>query len=112
MMDEEEIKIQNLIEHIRFGTQLKYDMKAYILALEGILDLYNKQKEINQYNDKEIKYLNCCIKSYGDNYIDKDKIKEKIKEVESGKENYTFEKLTSEDIRRTIITNLQELLGE
>lgn len=47
-----------------------------------------------------------------DDYISKDKIKEKIKEVENREENYTFDKLTSEDIRRTIITNLEELLGE
>lgn len=33
-MNEEEIKVQDLIEHIRFGTQLKYDMKSYILAIE------------------------------------------------------------------------------
>lgn len=33
-MSEEEIKIQDLIEHIRFGTQLKYDIKDYILAIE------------------------------------------------------------------------------
>lgn len=33
-LSEEEIKIQDLIEHIRFGTQLKYDMKSYILAIE------------------------------------------------------------------------------
>jgi hypothetical protein len=46
-------------------------------------------------------------------YIPKSVIKEKIEELESDNskfENYTFEKLTSRDIRRTIITNLQELL--
>ena len=32
-MNKEEI-IENLIEHIRFGTQLKYDMRSYILAIE------------------------------------------------------------------------------
>ncbi len=47
-----------------------------------------------------------------DNSISKDKIKEKIEEIKNSNENYTFEKLTSRDIRRTIITNLQELLGK
>ena len=44
-------------------------------------------------------------------FISVDKIKNKIEEVKSSKENHTFT-LTSEDIRRTIITNLQELLKE
>ena len=43
-------------------------------------------------------------------YIPKSVIKEKIEEIKNSNENYTFEKLTSEDIRRTVITNLQELL--
>ena len=42
---EEEIKIQDLIEHIRFGTELKYDIKAYIIAIENLLDSYKKLKE-------------------------------------------------------------------
>lgn len=33
-MSEFEIKIQDLIEYIRFGTQLKYDIKDYIVAIE------------------------------------------------------------------------------
>lgn len=40
----------------------------------------------------------------------KKKIKDKIEEIKNNKENYIFERLTSEDIKRTIITNLQELL--
>ena len=46
------------------------------------------------------------------NYVSKDKIRKLIKEVENRKENYTFYKLTSEDIRRTIVTNLEYLLEE
>lgn len=45
-------------------------------------------------------------------YVHKDKIKRKIEEVKNGNENYTFKDLTSEDIRRTIVTNLAELLEE
>lgn len=40
----------------------------------------------------------------------KEKIKDKIEKLKNNKENYIFEKLTSEDIKRTIITNLQKIL--
>ena len=57
-------------------------------------------------------FIDGFFEDFLNNYISKDKIREKIKEVENREENYTFDKLTSEDIRRTIITNLKELLGE
>ena len=44
----EEIKIQDLIEHIRFGTQLKYDIKDYIYSIETLLTAYEKEKEKNK----------------------------------------------------------------
>lgn len=44
----EEIKIQDLIEHIRFGTQLKYDIKDYIYSIETLLTAYEKEKEKNE----------------------------------------------------------------
>ena len=55
----EEIKIQDLIEHIRFGTQLKYDIKDYIYSIETLLTAYEKEKEKN----KEILEQNKDMKS-------------------------------------------------
>lgn len=42
---EEEIKVQDLIEHIRFGTQMKYDMKTYLIAIQ---DLIARNKELEE----------------------------------------------------------------
>lgn len=49
---------------------------------------------------------------FNNEWLNKSKIYNKIKEVEKSDENYTFEKLTSADIRRTITTNLKDLLEE
>ena len=50
----EEIKIQDLIEHIRFGTQLKYDIKDYIYSIETLLTAYEKEKEKNKELEKKL----------------------------------------------------------
>ena len=83
----------------------KYD-KPYLTRGElELVDRYGECKEIAEILLAEkIELPKECIR--------KDKIREKIKEVENGKEKYIFERLTSEDIRRTIITNLEELLEE
>ena len=89
MSEEEKIiedikEIINRCKECKFATCEQCEINwTQIKTIDGILDLYNKQKEINQYNDKEIKYLNCCIKSYEDNYISKDKIREKIEKLQS-----------------------------
>lgn len=79
----------------------KKQFNALNLAIKSI----NRVKELEQQYDK-------LSRHFIQNHVSKDKIKAKIEEVKNSKENYTFEKLTSEDIRRTIITNLQELLEE
>ena len=79
----------------------KKQFNALNLAIKSI----NRVKELEQQYDK-------LSSHFIQNHVSKDKIKAKIEEVKNSKENYTFEKLTSEDIRRTIITNLQELLEE
>lgn len=56
-MNEEEIKVQDFIEHIRFGTQLKYEMKTYMLAIERLLDLYKAEKEKNKKLKKSLLYM-------------------------------------------------------
>ena len=52
----EEIKIQDLIEHIRFGTQLKYDIKDYIYSIETLLTAYEREKEKNKNARERIEY--------------------------------------------------------
>lgn len=46
-----------------------------------------------------------------DDYIPKQKIKDKIKKLENNKEDFHFY-CSSEDIRTTVKTHLQELLEE
>lgn len=71
-MSEEEI-IKNINEQIQWS-----DHNTYKIALQGILDLYNKEKEKNASLQKEIKLMKSI--NINDNYIYKDKIREKIKE--------------------------------
>ena len=107
----EEAKIVlNLIE--KQQKELEEEKEANNETICQLIDEKEKLEEENRIfalEGKNIK-LEIYIK---DNYIKKSKIKDKIEELESDNskfENYTFEKLTSRDIRRTIITNLQELL--
>lgn len=58
-----------------------------------------------QIEEEQNKNVDFCSE-----WLHKSKIYNKIKEVEESKENYTFERLTSADIRKTIITNLKDLL--
>ena len=51
---EEDIKIQDLIEHIRFGTQLKYDMKTYLIAIENLITRYKELQK--QLEEKEMQH--------------------------------------------------------
>jgi hypothetical protein len=60
-----------------------------------------------QIEEEQNKNVDFCSE-----WLHKSKIYNKIKEVEDSKENYIFERLTSADIRRTIITNLKDLLEE
>lgn len=78
--------------------------------MQIILNLIEKQqKKIDELKKYEKYYEE--MEEVNKKFISVDKIKNKIEEVKSSKENHTFT-LTSEDIRRTIITNLQELLEE
>lgn len=110
-----------------------------IQAIENLIKGYRElEKEIDLnkdrivYKNKEIKRQEneICIlqnevffykKELGDyetllkkDYILKSKIKEKIEELDNAsvKEEYVFYKLSSEDIRRTIKTVLQELMED
>lgn len=71
--------------------------KAYSKGLQGLLDLYNKEKEKNK---EECNAITCeMIKQ---NYIHKDKIKNKMDEImsygfssaeERHKQNYAYDRL-------------------
>lgn len=101
-------KQQKEIEDLKFKYQARKDRtKVIIEKQQKEIEKLKSRKYILNAETNEIKEI-----PISDDYISKDKIKEKIKEVENREENYTFDKLTSEDIRRTIITNLEELLGE
>jgi len=86
-------------------------------SLKDILELVQEQEKEIEENKKYI--VNLTDEQYRKlvdvirNEINKkweDKIKAKIEEIQNRNENYIFDKLTSEDIKRTIITNLQSLL--
>ena len=109
---EKDIQILEKLEKV--FTELRKDdeeghSSAYELQwedIEAIENLINRVKELEN-ADLTVVYMDGF---YDGKKKIENKIKEKIEEVKDSKENYTFEKLTSEDIRRTIITNLQDLL--
>ena len=75
----EKIKIQDLIEHIRFGTQLKYDIKDYIYSIETLLTAY----EIKNFKIEE-KNIYLQFGEITEKKRWKDKIKAKIEELKDG----------------------------
>ena len=58
-------------------------------TIEGLLDLYNKEKEKNNSIESQ-RLRDMCYKNDG-NYISKDKIKEKIKQLEKEQEQNSKE---------------------
>lgn len=90
----------------KFDTFILYNIDNAIIVLNLIKKQQKKIDELKKYE----KYYEE-MEEVNKKFISVDKIKNKIEEVKSSKENHTFT-LTSEDIRRTIITNLQELLEE
>lgn len=113
------LMLQDLENLIKRNKELEENIKKYERANDYLLTLNHKYYEDNvillRKNGKvdiladniHFKYIDMV-----ENYIPKSKVIEKIEEVNNSKENYIFERLTSEDIRRTIVTNLQELLKE
>lgn len=112
-MSEEEkkaVEILNTFELRRKTKNYKEISLEDSQSVEIVLNLIEKQqKKIDELKKYEKYYEE--MEEVNKKFISVDKIKNKIEEVKSSKENYTFT-LTSEDIRRTIITNLQELLEE
>lgn len=98
-MSEEEIigKLKRIIKIAyskEFATfELTYQ---YVDAIQGLLDLYNKEKEKNKSIEAQ-RLRDMCYKTDG-NYISKDKIKEKIEEYEELVKD--FEEYWSKDPRQ------------
>ena len=124
-MNEEEIinKINEIIEYSKLSTDIGFaDQTDKINAIEGLLDLYEKEKEENKalydkgYKEGYVKGVqpqifdnweksNAKMIEIKSNYISKDKIEEKIEELYN--RDWIFN-----DVRDRIIEVLQELLEE
>ena len=103
---EEDIKmLENIVKIVNEGVKTS-NVTIGTRYIKSIEHLINKVKS----QEKQIKLMQSV--NITENFVEKSKIYEKIEKINNSDENYTFEKLTSEDIRRTIITNLQELLEE
>lgn len=138
-MSEEEI-IQSINNVLKYKSEINL-APFKITVVEGLLDLYNKEKEKNKeltiknhflknesnaygeaivkldnqlkVTNQEIEYLNCIIESDKDNYIHKDKIRETSKFFEKEiKEDGVLTKLNNYDLLRAVINRLQDLLEE
>ena len=96
-MSEEEI-----IESVKYHILLEYLGFCNIdkVSLQGLLDLYNELKEKNASLQKEIKLMKSI--NINDNYISKDKIRERIKELEEKSDYWNCDEIEC----------LQELLEE
>ena len=116
-MNEEEIMLVIKDDCARFS-------KSKLEAIQGLLDLYQKEKEKNKkyqriekgttiiYKSKAKYVREDRIEKY---YIDKNKIREKIKELEQFQEQHkegTWGDIPIEDYDFDKINLLKELLGE
>ena len=117
MTEAEAISIcKNIIRAINGDTcYFNYSKEQDKEAIETLLELYHKQKEeinlIKELNLQDNRTLNMqgeVLEMYKNNFISKDKIRDKIKEVNkrSAKGNITISALYY------IETILKELLGE
>lgn len=128
MSEEEVIKIiEELKEAVRYKTIInneeRGEWKREYNALQGLLNLYEKEKEKNKELEgikadyiRRMKASNEVLRKQG--YINKDKIKEKIEELEKDKNKPMPHELDFkafyriEDVINVEIGILKELLGE
>jgi len=106
---EEDIKIQDLIEHIRFGTQLKYDMKTYLIAIENLIARYKKiEKEFNKAISEQRKLIRENTKLKKEKFdLEKENIHWKGKYY---LENRKYIELHNEKIDTPVIRFTEEVL--
>jgi hypothetical protein len=109
-MSEEEIlnKLRKMLYYTQKANECglsNNDFKEHIEALEGILDLYNKEKAKNKILElAKIPYLEGEIMAYKEFFVSKDKIREQIKQIKSEEANIYF--------KEHVVYFLQELLEE
>ena len=108
---------------------IKEKLKELNIPMETLIGEFNRLEDLEDDRErlkallKEEKEKNKELQNYMKEflipkstinilYFSKDKIRDRIEELENSKEDYTFNKLTSEDIRRTLITELKQIIGE
>ena len=113
---EQDIKIlEEFVEELstQYLDRIVCDEGELLKAIQNLILGYKHYEKLlaNKIINEDFKELYIKLRiTIKDEYVPKYKVKELIEKIKNSKENYTFEKLTSEDIRRTIITNLEELL--
>ncbi len=117
-MSEEEI-IRNVKRIIEYKVISNYINNNDSNAIQGLLDLYQKEKEKNwKYqvyclpNDVGVKNGDKIITFDTSNYINKDKIREKIKEFEDSYMISSISDSEEKEYYKLVIIVLQELLEE
>ena len=119
LSEEENIAIETLKEVASDDFDTLGDDISPKMA-QNILNIINRQKKEIEELKQEKEYLNCIIESDKDNYINKDKIREKIKAFQDIKKEIikNENKLLRASITYDIVRNdycekmLQELLKE
>lgn len=112
-MTEEEKKAIDILKDYKFDFECEGKYPYLRESITSILNLIEKQqKEIESLksNHKELhNFTTSCLDTLKD-FVHKDKIRERIKELESDTTNkFSFE-LSDADIRNIIVINLKELL--
>lgn len=81
-------------------------------TIEGLLDLYNTEKDKNASLQKEIKLMKSI--NINDNFISKDKIREHLKKFEEIEKEFIFinNKSTAREINKALIEFSKKLLEE
>ena len=111
VLKENEELVQEKINNQKIIALSQNDMLNY--QIEKYKEHIEKLQKENERLNTQIQYDVTHIytpQTIELNYIPLQKVKDKIEELNNNKENYTFERLTSKDIRKTVVTNLQELL--
>lgn len=109
----ESIEEKNAIEYLKvrlYGNEGCELIDVAQTDLRIFLKLVEKQQKEIEALKQEKEYLNCIIESDKDNYINKDKIREKIKELEITRNSSITD--NGFTIMSVVISNFKELLEE
>ena len=113
-LNEEEIldKLRKMLYHTQRANECglsNNDFKEDIEALEGILDLYNKEKEKNKELEEKRK---TTMEVIGANYIHKDKIKDTVEYIRFMVDDDNKSSEIVKEVNLYLDLFLQELLEE